>query len=326
MKKFSPKINIITVALMAISIIFTLNVGKVNAFDQTKTTISGSVVLPDRINSLNGIGTGTITLGSDITGYDISYQKIDISESTYDKLSEDNEEIQQLIKTITEESNSLDDIKEKSKEIQNSTTATDEEKDNIEEEYADVVKKLQEDNEKYEKKRDSFAKEIPDYNESSWTKTTSGTDNLKLDFSGKTGDIYFVLWAKAQSGTDTKYNVNVYTSNIQSTDDDNDDNNKGNTDNTKDDETKDNNAEDKNKSNGGSTSDKFTEEKNTKDDSKKSTKDQSTTGSQAKATNDDTTAKTALPNTGASIVAIIVISLIALGGTFAYVGYRRNNF
>lgn len=324
MKKFSFKINIITVALMAISIIFTLNVGKVKAFDQTKTTISEDVQLPNRIDLLNNIGTGTIGLTSDLANYDLFYQKIDISESTYNQLSQKNEELKKMVENLVNESKKVEEISEKNQEVQNSTTATDEEKEAAKLEYKNAVEKLQTDNTEYGEKSGAFLDAIPDYNESSWTKTTSGTDNLKLDFSGKTGEVYFVLWAKAQSGADEKYNVNVYTSNIQSTDDNND-NNKGTTDNTKDDETKDNNAEDKNKST-DSTPDKFTEGKNTKDDSKKSTKDQSTTGAQAKATNDDTTAKTALPNTGASIVAIIVISLIALGGTFAYVGYRRNNF
>lgn len=55
---------------------------------------------------------------------------------------------------------------------------------------------------------------IPNYT-SSWKTTTNTTNNVKLDFKNYTGTAYFVLWAKIENGTNTYYDVEMYSSEIQ---------------------------------------------------------------------------------------------------------------
>lgn len=55
---------------------------------------------------------------------------------------------------------------------------------------------------------------IPDYT-TSWTSTTSSSNNVQLDFKNYTGTVYFVLWVKITNGTNTYYDMGVYSSDIQ---------------------------------------------------------------------------------------------------------------
>lgn len=103
--------------------------------------------------------TGTVKTVSTLTGYTVSYQKIDLTKAEYDEI---------IAKETEAEKKSL----------------------------------------------------IDDPVDANWqaVDSTKEIDNAELDFTGKTGDVYFVLWAKATNGTNTYYRYQIYTSTITATD------------------------------------------------------------------------------------------------------------
>ena len=54
---------------------------------------------------------------------------------------------------------------------------------------------------------------IPDYT-SSWTTTTNSSNNVQLDFKNYSGIAHFILWVKIENGTNTYYDMDIYSSTI----------------------------------------------------------------------------------------------------------------
>lgn len=85
--------------------------------------------------------------------------------------------------------------------------------------YEKKVEAYNEHVETYNQKLESLQKEfyalIPKYNDSSWTQTTNTTSNVSLDFTGKSGQVNFVLWAKLVDSSKTYYDFSVYSTEIK---------------------------------------------------------------------------------------------------------------
>lgn len=96
---------IVGMILIIFSFSIVLNFYKVEAFSGELDPES-YITLPGRISVENGIGTGTISLSSSASGYNISYQKVDITESTYNsfisKVNELNTYVNENTKTLEE--------------------------------------------------------------------------------------------------------------------------------------------------------------------------------------------------------------------------------
>lgn len=192
------------------------------------------VSLPSRIMLKNNVATCTISLVDEVNDYQLSYQKVDLSENAFNVLQEKTNSINAYITVANTdlESKKTDaaTLAEAYKVLVEFGTATKEELDEAIAKSEKATSDLQEfyNGVKLEVERlqNELIGLVPDYT-SSWTETTNTTDNVQLDFSDYNGKVYFVLWAKITNGTNTYYDINVYTTEV--TDISNNDNN--NTDN-----------------------------------------------------------------------------------------------
>ena len=85
---------------MIFCIILILNSYKVQAYSG-EIDPKEYITLPSTIQITNGKGTGTISVSAN--GYNISYQKNDISESTFTSITSKNKEIETYVKTTEKE-------------------------------------------------------------------------------------------------------------------------------------------------------------------------------------------------------------------------------
>lgn len=167
--------------MISVMIILTLVMSMLSVFNKVEA-YSGEldpenyITLPSTIWLENNIGTGTANVRDD--GYSISYQKVDISNSSYSEISK-----------------KLKDYNDAIKKYNNRESITEEE---------------------INQKKEAYYASIPNYTDS-WTSTTNTQNNIKLDFTNYTGttEVYFVLWIKVGNGTNTYYDCAIYSSKLE---------------------------------------------------------------------------------------------------------------
>lgn len=179
------------------------------------------ITMPLSIMLSNGVGSGTIRVSSSASGYSISYQKVDMSESKYQEISNKVTEIDNYYneskKTLDEKEAKADTLYQEYNTLQKNGTATEEqlteaynkakEASNEYNEYVNTV------NANSKKMKQEYYALIPNYT-NSWTPTTNTIENVQLDFKNYSGKIYFVLWAKIDNGTDVYYDMTIYSSKV----------------------------------------------------------------------------------------------------------------
>lgn len=175
------------------------------------------ITLPTTIYINNGIGEGTIYLSSNANEYNISYQKIDITESSYNSLNDKHDEVNEYIeennKILKEKEANLKTLKTEFDTLYNSGTATTEQlteaQNKFNEAYEDFEEFYNTMSTNITTLQNEFLALVPDYT-NSWTSTTNNSDNVQLDFKNYTGKAYFILWAKIENGINTYYDLNLY--------------------------------------------------------------------------------------------------------------------
>ena len=180
------------------------------------------ITMPLSIMLSNGVGSGTIRVSSSASGYSISYQKVDMSESKYQEISNKGTEIDNYYneskKTLDEKEAKADTLYQEYNTLQKNGTATEEQlteaynkAKEASNEYNEYVNKV---NANSKKMKQEYYALIPSYT-NSWTPTTNNTiENVQLDFKNYSGKIYFVLWAKIDNGTDVYYDMTIYSSKV----------------------------------------------------------------------------------------------------------------
>ena len=198
-----------------------LNLYKVEAYSGELDPES-YITLPSRIYVSDGVGTGTISLSSSASDYDISYQKIDITESTFNniknKAKEINDYVEESGNTLKEKEANVKTLQTEYETLYNSGTATEEQLTEAQNKYTEAYNDYQEfyntASANITTLQDEYYALIPNYT-NSWTNTTNSSNNVQLDFKNYTGKVYFILWAKIENGTNTYYDMNGYTSEIE---------------------------------------------------------------------------------------------------------------
>lgn len=180
------------------------------------------ITMPLSIVLANGVGSGTIRVSSSASGYSISYQKVDMSESKYQEIANKGTEIDNYYneskKILDEKEAKADTLYQEYNTLKKNGTATEEqlteaynkakEASNEYNEYVNTV------NANSKKMKQEYYALIPNYT-NSWTPTTNNTiENVQLDFKNYSGKIYFVLWAKIDNGTDVYYDMTIYSSKV----------------------------------------------------------------------------------------------------------------
>lgn len=179
------------------------------------------ITMPLSIVLANGVGSGTIRVSSSASGYSISYQKVDMSESKYQEIANKGTEIDNYYneskKILDEKEAKADTLYQEYNTLQKNGTATEEqlteaynkakEASNEYNEYVNTV------NANSKKMKQEYYALIPNYT-NSWTPTTNTIENVQLDFKNYSGKIYFVLWAKIDNGTDVYYDMTIYSSKV----------------------------------------------------------------------------------------------------------------
>lgn len=214
------KLLVLTIIMALISPLF-LSVYKVQAYTG-EIDPENYITCPSEFSVENKIGTGTVTLSASASGYNISYQKIDITKQKWDsittKIHELNAYIETSNKTIKEKESNLNTLKTEYQNLQNDETATEEQKTtartNYETAYADYSEYFDNRNAQIKTLDADCNSLVPDYT-SSWTTTTNSLNNIQLDLSNYTGEIYFILWVKISNGVNTYYDYDVYSSTIK---------------------------------------------------------------------------------------------------------------
>lgn len=198
-----------------------LNLYKVEAYSG-ELDPENYITLPSMIYVNNGVGTGTISLSSSAGNYDISYQKIDITESTFNniqnRVKEINDYVEESNNTLKEKEANVKTLQKEYETLYNSGTATEEQLTEAQNKYTEAYNDYQEFYNTASANITTLQEEyyalIPNYT-NSWTNTTNSSNNVQLDFKNYTGKVYFILWAKIENGTNTYYDMNVYTSEIE---------------------------------------------------------------------------------------------------------------
>lgn len=180
------------------------------------------ITMPLSIVLANGVGSGTIRVSSSASGYSISYQKVDMSESKYQEIANKGTEIDNYYneskKILDEKEAKADTLYQEYNTLQKNGTATEEQ---LTEAYNKAKEASNEYNEYFntvnansKKMKQEYYALIPNYT-NSWTPTTNNTiENVQLDFKNYSGKIYFVLWAKIDNGTDVYYDMTIYSSKV----------------------------------------------------------------------------------------------------------------
>ena len=214
------KLLILTIIMTLIAPLF-LSVYKVQAYSG-EIDPENYITLPSMIWIENKVGTGTVTLSSSASGYNISYQKVDITKEKLDsigaKLDEVNNYIETSNQTIKEKETNLTTLQQTYQDLQQDTTATEEQiataRTNYETAYAEYTEYYNNAKTQVETLKAEYLALIPNYT-SSWKTTTNTSNNIELDFSNYTGTAHFILWVKIDNGTNTYYDFMGYSSEIK---------------------------------------------------------------------------------------------------------------
>lgn len=212
---------IVGIILLIFSFFMVLNFYKVEAYSGELDPES-YITLPYTIYIKNQVGTGTITLSSRANGYNISYQKVDISQATFNNIKNKAEEVNKYIEesnnTLKEKEANAKTLNTEYQTLKNSGTATEEQLTQAKNKYDEAYQNYQEFyntvTANATKLENEYYALIPNYT-SQWTSTTNTSNNVSLDFKDYTGTAYFVLWAKIENGTNTYYDMKLYSPTIQ---------------------------------------------------------------------------------------------------------------
>lgn len=166
--------------------------------------------------SISYDGKGTISISSAVgSSYTLYYQKIDISDSEYDKILEKNKERKNYINSENEKFTIEEAEIESAKKIYEETK-TQETLDNYKKAIDTYNNHVDEYNKKIKEYDTLINSLIPTYQENNWTTAVGTSNNVNLDFSGYSGRMNFVLWAKLVTSNGTYYDVNCYSTNLTS--------------------------------------------------------------------------------------------------------------
>ena len=166
--------------------------------------------------SISYDGKGTISISSAVgSSYTLYYQKIDMSDSEYDKILEKNKERKNYINSENEKFTIEEAEIESAKKIYEETK-TQETLDNYKKAIDTYNNHADEYNKKIKEYDTLINSLIPTYQENNWTTAVGTSNNVNLDFSGYSGRMNFVLWAKLVTSNGTYYDVNCYSTNVTS--------------------------------------------------------------------------------------------------------------
>lgn len=216
----SKKIKIYIILLVFILSLF-LNFKVIKAYSG-EIDPENMIILPKNLSVSNGIATGTIFLSPENPNYQISYQKVDITEEIYqniiNKRNEVNTFIQENNDKLMEEMIGVEDLQDEYERLRDSETAEEEQITEAYNKYmearATYLENYEQVSSQNEAKKQEFYSLIPDYT-NNWINTTNSDDNVKIDFSNYSGTIHFVLWVKVQDQSNTYYDMDIYSSDIK---------------------------------------------------------------------------------------------------------------
>lgn len=206
--------------LTIITFLITLSFVRVTAYSG-ELDPKNYITLPSEIRVQNRKGTGKIELSTSASGYSVSYQKIDITQSKLQAIESKQKELSNCIETNTntlkEKEKNVSSSKEAYETLKNSGTATEEEITEAYNKYTTAYQDYEQfyntANSKITNLQSELIALIPDYT-NSW-KATDSSNNVNLDFTDYSGTIHFVLWVKITNGTNTYYDMEVYSSVIR---------------------------------------------------------------------------------------------------------------
>ena len=166
----------------------------------------------------------TIGLSSQASGYNMWYQKLDITDEQLNNMQEKYNETENYIQTArtekTRKEEELESLRTEYQNLQNDASATEEQKTNAlnayNEAYEEYETFMNTATAQIEEKKNQYYASVPNYTDA-WQEISNNKDNVKLDFSNYSGKINFILWAKISNGTDTYYNFKAYSTEIKST-------------------------------------------------------------------------------------------------------------
>ena len=215
------KKKVIIAILVIIMMLANVNINKVEAYTG-EIDPENYITLPYSITIKDKVGTGTISLSSQVSDYTISYEKIDTTKQVIDNLQAKSKEASEY---ISEESTKLEEKEKEVKALQEEyskvleetpedETKVNEAKEKYETAYNEYNEYYENIKTEYEKIYNEYLDMIPTY-KGNWKQTTNGSNNVQLDFSNATGKVYFILWVKITNGTNTYYDVEGYSSEIK---------------------------------------------------------------------------------------------------------------
>ncbi len=179
------------------------------------------IIFPSIINIQNGIATGTIKLAEEVEGYNISYQKKDITSETKKKIDAKSEESQKYVENaeaqLQQKEDNIEKLEQEIQQLQATEPVDEDAIEQAQETYDIACNDYEEYYQEVEKQIDQFDSEykalIPQYT-NDWTSTEDKENNIQMDFSKYTGQIHFVLWVKITNSTNTYYDCNLYSTDI----------------------------------------------------------------------------------------------------------------
>ena len=198
------------------NIIENKNVKEKNKIGNSNINFSNNMDLKD--NKL----IGTISLTGDLSKYKLSYQVVMINKNQFITINNKKIEINDYIRNYNEivknRKEKLKKLREELETIRNNSNVSNTEKNKATKEYNNKVLEFKEfansEKEKMQKMKSEYYKSIPNYT-TSWTSTTSKNDNVNITINKSSGEIYYVLWAKADNETDTYYDCRLYSNIIE---------------------------------------------------------------------------------------------------------------
>ena len=212
------RIILILTIIMILSSTMFLCINNVQAYSG-KIDPEDYILPPSQINIENGIGTGTIGLLTNESGYNIYYQKIDLTNEQYNAIKEKSDEAQNYYNTqstiLLEKETNVTSLETTYHNLQNDETATAEQIETARTNYETAAAEYEEYRTNVITQYETLQKQklalVPDFT-SAWVSTTNSALNVQLDFTNYTEIPYFALWIKIENGTNTYYDVNCYSS------------------------------------------------------------------------------------------------------------------
>ena len=186
------------------------------------------ITMPNIIHIKNKIGTGTATLSTEATGYTMSYQKVDITDTQNTNIEAKTKEYNNYMTTTQDEINKKSaDLKTLQQEYEQLQQQSPEKADEIataKGKYDTALSQynafVQQAKAKAQKLYDEYLQLIPDFT-ASWKETTNTENNIQLDFSSHQGEtINFILYIKITNGQNTYYEFGKYSAKTTSSGED----------------------------------------------------------------------------------------------------------